>query len=121
MHRKKEFLLEPNEFTITRPWEAHKVGNPDIGMKFYWVILDLNVRRPHQQWEWQIGSYLIQKTYSINQNHSSNEKAVWKGNKQLRSCFKIAQVVDSDIAGSNSSKIRLLINQLLLIPRYCGS
>lgn len=114
----QEFLLEPNEFTITRPWEAHKVGNPDIGMgKFYWVILDLNVRRPHQQWEWPDWIILNPKDlFRLTKIIRQNEKAVWKGNKQLRSCFhEIAQVVDSDIAGSNSSKIRLLINQLLLI------
>jgi len=44
----QETELLPNYLTITRPWEIHKVGNPNIGLgKFYWVIIDLGVRRPH--------------------------------------------------------------------------
>ena len=36
----KQVMLQPGNLTITRPWEAHKVGNPNIGIgKFYWVIL----------------------------------------------------------------------------------
>lgn len=114
----EELVLEPNQFTITRPWEAHRVGAPEIGMgKFYWVIIDLNVRRPHQQWEWPDWIILNPKDlFRLTKNIRQNEKAVWNGNKNLRACFnEIAQVVDTDVAGSNSSKIRLLINQLLLI------
>ena len=49
----QELELLPNNLTITRPWEVHKVGGPFIGMgKFYWIILDLDVRRPHQNWSW---------------------------------------------------------------------
>jgi AraC family L-rhamnose operon regulatory protein RhaS len=110
--------LEPNHFTLTRPWEEHKVGDPHIGMgKFYWVIIDLNVRRPHQQWEWPDWVILNPKDlFRLTKIIRQNKKAVWKGNKQMRQCFsEIANAVETDIAGSNSSKIRLLINQLLLI------
>ena len=49
----EEMELSSNHLTVTRPWEAHKVGNPHIGMgKFYWVIIDLEVRRPHENWVW---------------------------------------------------------------------
>lgn len=114
----EEFELHPNDFTITRPWEEHKVGSPKIGMgKFYWVILDLNVRRPHQQWEWPDWIILNPKDlFRLSKNIRQNSKAVWKGNKKMREVFcEIAKAVDSDISGSNSSKIRLLINQMLLI------
>lgn len=114
----EEFILEPNNFTITRPWEEHKVGQPQIGMgKFYWVIIDLNVRRPHQTWEWPEWIILNPKDlFRLTKIIRQNEKAVWKGNKAMRACFQeIAVAVDSDIAGSNASKIRLLVNQLLII------
>ena len=114
----KEMELLPNFLTITRPWEAHKVGSPSIGMgKFYWVILDLDVRRPHQNWVWPDWIMLAPKdleklTIILRQN----EKIIWKTDKRIRDCFhRIGKAVDTDVEGSNSSKIRLLINYLLIL------
>ncbi len=114
----KEMELLPNYLTITRPWEAHKVGSPSIGMgKFYWVILDLDVRRPHQNWVWPdwimlAPNDLEKLTIILRQN----EKIIWKVDKRIRDCFqRIGKAVDTDIEGSNSSRIRLLINYLLIL------
>lgn len=110
--------LQPNYLTITRPWEAHKVGNPKVGMgKFYWVILDLEVRRPHQNWNWPdwillAPNDLEKLTVILRQN----EKVVWKADKRICDCFqRIGEVVDTDIQGSNASRIRLLVNYLLVL------
>ncbi|REE83384.1 AraC family L-rhamnose operon regulatory protein RhaS [Lutibacter oceani] len=114
----KELELSPNHLTITRPWEAHKVGNPAIGMgKFYWVIIDLDVRRPHQNWDWPdwimlAPNDLLRLTTILRQN----EKWLWKADKRVRDCFqRIGKAVDSDIEGNNSSIIRLLVNYLLIL------
>lgn len=114
----KELELSPNHLTITRPWEAHKVGNPSIGMgKFYWVIIDLDVRRPHQNWDWPYWimlapNDLLRLTTILRQN----EKWLWKADKKIRDCFKrIGEAVDTDNEGSNSSRIRLLVNYLLIL------
>lgn len=113
----KEMELHPGSLTITRPWEEHKVGNPTIGMgKFYWVILDLEVRRPHQNWTWPDWVVLspndLEKLTLILRQ---NEKICWKADKRISDCFiKIGKAVDTDIEGSNTSKIRLLVNNLLL-------
>ena len=113
-----ETVLFSNYLTITRPWEAHKVGNPFIGMgKFYWVILDLNVRRPHQNWVWPdwilLAANDLDKLTTILRQ---NEKAIWKVDKRIRDCFqRIGKAVDSDKEGSNSSRIRLLVNYLLIL------
>jgi AraC family L-rhamnose operon regulatory protein RhaS len=110
--------LQPNYLTVTRPWEAHKVGNPSIGMgKFYWVIIDLGVRRPHQNWIWPdwilLSSNDLEKLTIILRQ---NEKIVWKTNKRIRDCFqRIGKAVDNDKGGSNASRIRLLINYLLIL------
>ena len=108
----------PNNLTITRPWEVHKVGNPVIGMgKFYWIILDLDVRRPHQNWSWPDWIILaptdLEKLTNILRQ---NEKVCWKADKRILDCFqKIGKAVDTDFEGSNASKIRLLVNNLLLL------
>ena len=113
-----ETELLPNFLTITRPWEAHKVGSPNIGMgKFYWVIIDLEVRRPHQNWVWPewimlAPSDLDRLTTILRQN----EKMLWKADRRIRECFqRIGKAVDEDDKGSNSSRIRLLINYLLIL------
>lgn len=114
----KEVLLTPNHLTITRPWEAHKVGNPHIGMgKLYWVIIDLGVRRPHQDWVWPdwitlTPSDIDRLTTILRQN----EKSVWKTDQRVRDCFlRINKAVNTDVKGNNASKIRLLINYLLIL------
>lgn len=114
----KEVLLTPNHLTITRPWEAHKVGNPNIGMgKFYWVIIDLGVRRPHQEWVWPdwitlTKEDLKQLTIFLRQN----EESILKTNNKIRNCFKgINDVVNTDRNGSNASRIRNLVNYLLIL------
>ena len=114
----KEVLLTPNHLTITRPWEAHKVGNPNIGMgKFYWVIIDLGVRRPHQEWVWPdwitlTKEDLKQLTIFLRQN----EESILKTNNKIRNCFKgINDAVNTDRNGSNASRIRNLVNYLLIL------
>ena len=114
----QELELLPNNLTITRPWEVHKVGNPVIGMgKFYWIIIDLDVRRPHQNWVWPDWIILapndLEKLTNILRQ---NEKVCWKADKRILDCFqKIGKAVDADQEGSNASKIRLLVNNLLLL------
>ncbi|XCF07150.1 AraC family transcriptional regulator [Tamlana crocina] len=114
----KEVLLTPNNLTITRPWEAHKVGNPNIGMgKFYWVIIDLGVRRPHQDWVWPDWITLTNNDLSqLTTILRHNEKSILKADQRVRDCFKRINVaVNTDENGSNASRIRLLINYLLIL------
>lgn len=112
-----EMVLSANDLTITRPWEAHKVGNPNIGIgKFYWVILDVGVRQPHQEWIWPDWIMLsdgdLQRLTTILRQ---NEQPVWKANNEIRECFqKISRAVNTDRKGSNASKVRLYVNELLV-------
>lgn len=114
----KEVLLTPNHLTITRPWEAHRVGNPHIGMgKFYWVIIDLGVRRPHQEWVWPDWITLTDADLSrLTKILRHNEKSILKTDQRVRDCFKrINEAVNTDQNGSNASRIRLLVNYLLIL------
>jgi len=114
----KEVILTPNHLTITRPWEVHKVGNPNIGMgKFYWVIIDLGVRRPHQEWVWPDWITLTKKDLKqLTTFLRQDEKSILKTDQKIRDCFKrINTAVNTDIKGSNASRIRLLVNYLLIL------
>jgi len=49
----KTFNLHAGNFLLTRPWQLHKFGAPNIGRgRLHWLILDVGVRRPHQDWSW---------------------------------------------------------------------
>ncbi len=114
----KEMVLQPNYLTITRPWEAHKVGNPHIGMgKFYWVIIDLGVRRPHQEWVWPDWITLTPEDLTrLTTILRQNEKSILKTDNNIRDCFlQIGKAIDADVDGSSASRIRLLLNYLLIL------
>ncbi len=109
--------LLPGDFTITRPWQAHKVGNPYIGVgKFYWIILDVGVRRPHQPWTWPEWIVLSEGDLSrLTMLLRQNEQPVWKASNEIRECFKsISRTIKKDVNGSAASKIRLYVNELLI-------
>ena len=39
----------PGDLTVTRPWQRHRVGDPNVPACHYsWVILDVGMRRPNQ-------------------------------------------------------------------------
>ncbi|WP_366183836.1 AraC family transcriptional regulator [Flavobacterium ovatum] len=114
----KEMVLTPNHLAIIRPWEEHRVGNPNIGMgKFFWIIIDLGVRRPHEEWVWPDWISLTEKDLSrLTTILRQNAKTTWKTDNKIRDCFKnIQNTIDSYENGSNASKLRVLINYLLVL------
>lgn len=114
----KEMLLTPNHLTVIRPWEVHRVGNPNIGMgKFFWIIIDLEVRRPHEEWVWPDWITLTEKDLSrLATILSQDEKTTWKTDKKILECFKnIEQAICTYKVRNNASKLRVLINYLLVL------
>ncbi len=112
-----ETELYAGDFTITRPWQQHKVGNPHVGIgKFFWVILDVDVRRPHQKWEWPewvvlSNDDLEKLTLSIRQN----EQPVWKATQEMKDCFKKINSLLNNKSQKTASKLRIYINELLVL------
>jgi AraC family L-rhamnose operon regulatory protein RhaS len=48
-----DFELRAAEIGITGPWPLHNRSDPNIGPgKRHWLILDVGVRRPNQEWRW---------------------------------------------------------------------
>ena len=48
-----DYRLRPDDLTVARPWQPHRVGNPNVGAgRLLWLIVDVGVRRPHQAWRW---------------------------------------------------------------------
>lgn len=113
----EQYTLMPDDFTITRPWQLHKVGNPNIGAgKLHWLILDVGVRHPHQEWKWP-SWILLNKTdlEELSKMLRQNEQPVWKANAEIRRCFmKIGHLIKKDKAAVNESWVGIYVNELLL-------
>lgn len=115
--QEKSYQLTADDLTITRPWQVHKLGNPNVGVgRLYWIILDVNVRHPHQEWEWPEWLMLTKADIDeLTRMLRQNEQLVWKANVEIRKCFqRIGQLVLSNQVESNESWMIISINELLL-------
>ncbi len=85
-----DYLLEPFDITITRPWQLHKVGNPHIGInKLFFFILDVVVRKPQQEWNWP--SWIVLRREDLEELTimlRQNEQHVLRATQDIRDCFE---------------------------------
>ncbi len=109
--------LKPDDLTITRPWQPHRVGDPYVEAgRLHWIILDVDVRRPNQDWKWP--KWLILKKEDITELTNllrHNEQQVWRSTSDIRHCFKkIGAAVEQDRNGNQISRLTVYINELFL-------
>lgn len=111
------YPLKSGSLTVTRPWQPHSLGNPNIGPgRLHWIILDVGVRQPHQRWKWPdwfiVASADIKRLTRL---LSQNERHVLSANAEIASCFKqIARIIEDTRSEFKISRLAVLINQLFL-------
>lgn len=45
--------LQRGLVTVTRPWQRHRIGNPNVtACNLGWFVLDVGALRPNQAWSW---------------------------------------------------------------------
>lgn len=112
------YNLNAGDLMVTRPWQPHQVGNPLISAsRMHWLILDVNVRRPNDQWKWPSWiNFAPQDLQKLTQLLSHSEQVVWQGNKQIENCFeKIAEYIQTaDTPESIQTRLQLYINELFV-------
>ena len=116
----KKWVLRKGNFSVTRPWQYHSVGDPNIApCRMMWVILDVQVRRPNQEWVWP--KWLVfSKTdvARLTRLLSHNEHPVWASDEATaRSFEKLDDVLSRPTL--DTSKLKVRINELLLAVRDC--
>jgi AraC-like DNA-binding protein len=113
-----KYSLNTNDITITRPWISHKIGSPLVNLsKLHWLIIDLNVRHPHQSWEWP--NWIVLNEDDLDELTlylRQNEQPVWKANAEFRNCFiQIGNIIKQSDTKAYDSKLKIQINQLLML------
>lgn len=113
----KNWLLKKGDLTITRPWQFHRVGNPNVGAsRLYWLILDVNVRRPNQPWHWP--AWLVCSPDDLKQLTrllAHNEQPVWPADEDIAQCFgRLAELLESQQPENSETRLKLYINELII-------
>ena len=109
--------LHHDEFLVTRPWQPHQLGNPCVGAsRLMWLILDVGVRRPHQEWSWPAWIVLSRADLAeLTRYLRQNEQFIWPGSPDIRRCFLgIARAVEENKFSGDISRLAVLINEVLL-------
>lgn len=112
-----DFDLKPDDLTITRPWQRHRVGRPTVTAgRLHWIIVDVGVRRPNEPWTWPPWVMLSRPDREeLTAFLRNNEQPVWKATPEVRRCFQaIGQAVLADHGGSSVSRLTVRINDLLI-------
>lgn len=113
----QEYQLHRGHLTITRPWQSHRVGLPNVEpSRLHWLILDLGVRRPNQQWVWPDWVILAPNDLARLTNLLQlNENPVWFAGDTIEAIFESLSELTLDTTRPGfASDIRLRINEVLL-------
>jgi AraC-like DNA-binding protein/mannose-6-phosphate isomerase-like protein (cupin superfamily) len=113
----KKHNLRAGQFTITRPWQPHKLGAPNIGPgRLHWLILDVGVRRPHQDWHWPPWMVLTTADLAeLTRKMRHNENPVWHATPAITHSFReLARTVESWHQPHAVSRLATHLNQLFL-------
>jgi AraC family L-rhamnose operon regulatory protein RhaS len=116
----QHYALKKGALTITRPWQIHRVGNPDVAAsRLYWLILDVGVRHPNQPWKWPKWLVSLEPQIAhLTGMISHNEQPVWEANDEVAMYFeKLGEIVSGraiDTVGTDEARIRLYVSGLIL-------
>ena len=113
----KEYNLRAGQFTITRPWQLHKLGRPNIGPgRLHWVILDVGVRHPRQNWNWPSWMVLTKDDLAeLARKLRHNENPVWNVTPAIQQSFReLARTVETWHQPHAVSRLATYLNQLFM-------
>jgi AraC-like DNA-binding protein len=113
----RKYNLRAGQFTITRPWQLHKLGAPNIGPgRLHWLIMDVGVRRPHQNWHWPEWMVLTKDDLTeLTRKLRHNENPVWNATPAITQCFReLARTVEAWDQPHAVSRLATNLNQLFL-------
>ena len=112
------YVLQADALTVTRPWQLHRIGNPNMGPnRLHWIIVDVGVRRPNQHWKWPDWVLLnASEIEELSEKLRHNEQPVWQASVELRHCFEsMARCIEQNKGGVQTSRLAVRINDLLLL------
>ncbi|VGO23347.1 HTH-type transcriptional activator RhaS [Pontiella sulfatireligans] len=110
----QDIFLKPGDLAITRPWQPHKLGLPNIGIgRLHWIIIDVGVRQPHQEWQWPDWLVIMPEDLAeLTAYLRENEQPVWNATGEIHDCFR--QIGKTIKEQQSPSRLAVCANELLL-------
>ena len=114
--KKSSVTLEANALTITRPWQEHSLGNPNIPRsRLHWIILDFGVRAPNRNWVKPDWIVLSKRDFAeLSKRVKESDECVFRADKSAREAFKNLNGEILKAEGACFSRVAILVNQILL-------
>ena len=113
----RPLTLHFDHMLVTRPWQPHQIGDPYVQSgRLIWLILDVGVRRPHQEWDWPSWIFLQPDDIAeLTRYLRQNEQFVWKVSPDMRRSFQgIAHSLELQPIRRSLSPLAIWVNSLLL-------
>jgi AraC-like DNA-binding protein len=113
----KTFDLHAGDFLLTRPWQLHKFGAPNIGRgRLHWLILDVGVRRPHQAWNWPKWVIMTREDLTqLTERWQRIKNPVWKSTPAIAQSFReLARGITAWGKPHTVSRMAVHLNLLLI-------
>jgi AraC family L-rhamnose operon regulatory protein RhaS len=113
----RSHLLHAGDLSVTRPWQLHRLGNPHIGRcRLFWLIVDVEVRRPNQQWRWPPWVVLApHDLVDLTRKLRHGEQSVWRATPRVREVFRDLGGCILDWSESRMpSRLAVAVNRLLV-------
>ena len=113
----KTYNLHAGNFIITRPWVLHKFGAPNIGRgRLHWMILDVGVRRPHQDWAWPKWIVMTREDLAdLTERWSGIKNPVWTSTPSIAQSFReLARCITAWGQPHTVSRMAVHLNLLLI-------
>ena len=113
----RRFNLGPGDFTITRPGQLHKLGDPHIRAgRVHWLIIDVGVRKSNDPWRWPGWVTLTPRDLAeLTHKCRHNEVPVYKSTPEIARIFhQIAMCVARWKTPHTVSRMVANLNQLFV-------
>ena len=111
-----ENILKRGSLTLTKPWQKHSLGSPQIhANRLLWFILDVEVRRPNSPWVWPhwiLGSAIEKQTLADSITFA-RQNVFSLDAKTLQIFEEVFSLIESDDF-SEITKISALLNLALI-------
>jgi len=117
MMEQKTIHVHAGNFLLTRPWQLHKFGAPNIGRgRLHWMILDVGVRRPNQDWKWPAWIVLTKGDRAeLTERWQQLKDPVWTSTPQIAQSFReLARCITAWNQPHAVSRMAGLLNMLLI-------
>lgn len=113
----KTYHLHAGNFLLTRPWQLHKFGNPNIGRgRLHWLILDVGVRRPHQEWHWPKWMVMTRENLAeLTERWQHLKHPIWTSTPAIAQSFReLARCITAWDKPHSVSRMAVHLNLLLI-------